>query len=74
MPHPGGVNMKDMVNSIFQKALSCSLTNNPTLKQKPARQFEVAPSTVERRANGTAVPRPRIRLQIIRFIKHERGK
>jgi ribosome-binding protein aMBF1 (putative translation factor) len=52
----------------FKDFVAIALKKNPKLKNELAKQFEVAPSTVERWASGTARPHPLLQRFIRKFI------
>lgn len=53
----------------FKDFVANSLAADPRLKAKLAKRFEIAPSTVERWAEGKAAPHAKVQKLIIEFIQ-----
>ena len=58
-----------MKTSEFKNLLKAYLANNPKGTRELAGKFEVAVSTVNSWANGTARPNPRIAQQVVNHLK-----
>lgn len=57
----------------FAETVSSSLKKNPELKQKLAKEFEIAESTVERWAKGVAKLHPSLKRIVLDFISDYEG-
>lgn len=58
----------------FAETVARSLKKHPEIKQKLAKEFEIAESTVERWAKGTARLHPQVQKLVTDFIKREGDK